>query len=81
MLVVALFLMRARRISRRLAPFVGIVVAVIAIGFVHRRRREKRAEWVSSAARPTGGTRAVGVVDAPGYQASTVRLRPSEDTP
>ena len=43
MLVVALFFMRARRISRRLAPFAVAVGVIVAIGFVHRSRREMRA--------------------------------------
>ena len=85
MLVIALFLMRVRRMIRRmirpLALF-GVVVVVIAIGFIHRRRRQKRVEsGAPSAARPIDGTSTVGVVgDAPAYQTTTVHLRP-DDTP
>lgn len=84
MLVIALFLMRVRRMIRRmirpLALF-GVVVVVIAIGFIHRRRREKRAEKALSAARPVGGTSTVGVMgDMPGYEETTMHLR-REDTP
>jgi hypothetical protein len=52
LLVVALFLMWARRISRRLAPFAVAATVIVAIGFAHRRRRETRAENLSSAAEP-----------------------------
>jgi hypothetical protein len=63
-------------VIRRLA-FVAIVV--IAIGFIHRKRRRKQtAETIAPTARPTSGTTTVGVVaEVPGYEATTMHLRPT----
>jgi hypothetical protein len=60
MLVIALFLMRVRRMIRPLALF-GVVVVVIALGLLHRRRRAKNT---SSGSRPIEGvgTSTVGMV-------------------
>jgi hypothetical protein len=66
----------SRDVIRRLL-FLALVV--IAIGFVHRRRRRKQtADMSAPLARRTTGTSTAGVV---GETATTTHLRPAPPTP
>jgi hypothetical protein len=58
---------------------VFLALVVVAIGFVHRRRRRKQtAEVKAPRARATSGTTTVGVVgELPGYETTTMHLRPT----